>query len=85
MNHIRSSHRSSLEELSLDALLHLRIKGPNDLEQFKVGKYAKAWVAANHLHTVDPIQQKKKTRDEKKLDDEVEQTDFAYLPSSAIF
>uniref|UniRef100_A0A915KER0 ceramide glucosyltransferase n=2 Tax=Romanomermis culicivorax TaxID=13658 RepID=A0A915KER0_ROMCU len=79
------SHRSSLEELSLDALLHLRINGPNDFEQFKVSKYAKAWVAANHLRSDDPIQQKKKTRDEKKLNDEVEQTDFVFLHSSAIF
>lgn len=83
MNHMRTSRRARLEGTSLDALMRIRINGPDVIEQFKAAKYAKSWIK-EHLRTDDPAQQRKKHKNELTLDD-THDSSLVYLAKSALF
>lgn len=83
MNHIRSSRRASLEPSTIDALMRIRINGPDEMEQFKAYKYAKAWIK-NHLRTDDPQHRTKKKATNRIVDESVND-DLVYMPKSSIF
>lgn len=80
MNHIRTSRRSLLQPTTLDALMRVRINGPDQIEQFKAYKYTKAWMK-NHLRTDDPQQQRTKKKAEALIDDTVN-PENVFLPKS---
>ena len=83
MNHVRTSRRSKLSPAHLEALLRLRINGPNNLRNFNAFKYAKKWVEAHQL-TDDPKQQRKKRKFEELIDENVDEN-AEYFPGSSIF
>lgn len=92
MNHIRNKRRKSLTSEHLDALMRVRLNGPNNIERFSAIKYAKAWIKANHMRTDDPSQQKAPkttniSEDEDEEDDniEAERRVFKYMPDTSIF
>lgn len=82
MNHIRTSRRSRLGPESLDALMRVRINGPNNIDRFAASKYAKKWIEENHMKTDDA------SRAAKLQSKNLEETDigkrFERMPESAI-
>lgn len=44
MSHIRTSRRSRLASSTLDALMRIRINGPDSLNSFNALKYTKLWI-----------------------------------------
>jgi hypothetical protein len=49
MNHIRTKRRSQLSDQNMEALLRIRLNGPNELERFNPTKYSKLWTSSNHV------------------------------------
>lgn len=54
MNHIKYDRRSRLSPKHLEALLRIRINGPDDMNTFVAIKYARRWVNENRIRTDDP-------------------------------
>lgn len=52
MNHLKAERRSNLSPKPVEDELRIRINGPNDMNLFAAGKYAKYWVK-NHWRTDD--------------------------------
>lgn len=51
LKYIRDTHRSRLMPKNLDAILRIKINGPDDLHHFAAEKYAKKWIDDGHLAT----------------------------------
>lgn len=50
LKYIRDSHRSRLSPSSLDAIMRIKLNGPDELDHFTAAKYARKWVQ-NHYPT----------------------------------
>src|ERR1700727_1325555 len=58
MNHIRTNRRASIKSATLDAMMRIRINGPDKLEQFDAQKYSQLWVVSNHVRSDTTLQQR---------------------------
>lgn len=48
LKYIRDSHRSRLSPTSLDAIMRIKMNGPDELDHFAAVKYARKWVENHH-------------------------------------
>ena len=53
MNHIKHERRARLTSKHLEDAMRIRINTEDEIEKFPAQKYAKLWVAENHLRTDD--------------------------------
>lgn len=56
LKYIRDDHRNRLTPKNMDAIMRLKINGPDDLANFPAEKYAKKWIDGGHLPTDKNIQ-----------------------------
>lgn len=75
LKYIRDDHRNRLTPKNMDAIMRLKLNGPDDLANFSAEKYAKTWIDNGHLATDSQLQ----TQRSKKA------TDTSNLLKSSIF
>jgi len=87
MNHIRTNRRASIKPATLDAIMRIRINGPDNLEQFDAQKYSKLWVASNHLRSDITLQQRTvKRKSDNLVNEDNDETDYKnYMKKSRLF
>ena len=77
MNHIRTNRRASIKPATLDAMMRIRINGPDKLEQFDAQKYSKLWVISNHLRSDTTLQQRTvKRKSDNLVNEDNDETDY---------
>lgn len=82
MNHVKTSRRSRLTNEHLEALMRVRLNGPNTLEDFYPAKYAKNWVKS-HMRTDDS--KGRKTNVKTAIDDDSIISGRSFLTRSSLF
>ena len=60
--HTKQKRRSKLKDKTIEAILRLRINGPDDPDMFDPYKYADLWVKEGHLRADDPSQIRKEKK-----------------------
>jgi hypothetical protein len=87
MNHIRTNRRASIKSATLDAMMRIRINGPDKLEQFDAQKYSKLWVAGKHLRSDTTLQQGAiKRKSDNLVSTDSDETDYkTYMKKSRLF
>lgn len=53
LKYIRDTHRARLTPKNLDAMMRIKINGPDELHHFAAAKYAKSWINSGHYATDD--------------------------------
>lgn len=81
LKYIRDSHRTRLTPQNLDAIMRIKINGPDNLDFFPAARYAKKWIDDGHLST-DNIMRAKCP--ESQNDDEIDKKK-QYLLKSNLF
>ena len=87
MNHIRTNRRASLAPETIDAMMRIRINGPNNLENFKAELYSKQWVDQNHMKSdaLLRLPKKRKLEDTNAENDDNNDAYKTYLKQSRLF
>lgn len=55
LKYIRDTHRNRLTPKNLDAMMRIKLNGPDELNHFAAEKYAKKWIDKGHLATDNKI------------------------------
>lgn len=59
LKYLRDTHRARLTPKNLDAMMRIKVNGPDDLSLFPAAKYAKKWIDDGHFATDSKIRTKK--------------------------
>lgn len=85
LKYIRDAHRSRLSPASLDAIMRIKMNGPDELELFQAAKYARNWIK-KHIATDSKVGAKSKdTISHNLLETEDVEAKKKYLLKSSIF
>lgn len=84
LKYVRDSHRSRLTPTSLDAIMRIKLNGPDELDYFAASKYARNWVK-NHFPTDHKSYGQKETTSHSLLEEENIELKKKYLLKSTIF
>lgn len=60
LKYIRDAHRSRLTPVNLDAIMRIKLNGPDELSYFAATKYAQNWIKNGHYPSEYQIGQKKR-------------------------
>lgn len=84
LKYIRDMHRTRLTPKNLDALLRIKINGPDDFNHFVAEKYAKQWIEDGHMATDNKMGSRRDSSFNIGDDDDID-TKKKYLLRSALF
>lgn len=86
LKYMRDSHRSRLTPANLDAMLRIKLNGPDELDYFAAAKYARKWINGGHFATDSKVRAKDpETVSHSLLEEENVESKKAYLYKSTIF
>lgn len=86
LKYLRDDHRSRLTNKTLDAMMRIKLNGPDELDYFAAAKYARKWINSGHLATDNRAGAKAEEKiSHSLLEEENEITKKKYLLKSTIF
>lgn len=85
LKYLRDAHRARLTPKNLDAMMRIKVNGPDDLSNFAAAKYAKKWIDDGHFASDSKIRAKNRETTSNIITDDDIDTKKKYLLKSSLF